>query len=107
MGVIIMAKEYSKYFTKPSLLDARKRKNEEVSLIDNNFDLINNFGVNKTYKINTYGCQGNEADSEAIAGILEKLGFTESVELEDADLIILNTCAIRENAENRVFGNLG
>ncbi|PAT01684.1 tRNA (N6-isopentenyl adenosine(37)-C2)-methylthiotransferase MiaB [Candidatus Izimaplasma bacterium ZiA1] len=103
-----MAKEYSKYFTKPSLLDARKRKNEEVSLIDyNNFDLINNFGVNKTYKINTYGCQGNEADSEAIAGILEKLGFTESVELEDADLIILNTCAIRENAENRVFGNLG
>ena len=103
-----MAKEYSKYFTKPSLTDARKRKNEEVSLIDyNSFDLINNFGKEKTYKINTYGCQGNEADSEAIAGILEKLGFTESVELEDADLIILNTCAIRENAENRVFGNLG
>lgn len=103
-----MAKEYSKYFTKPSLTDARKRKNEEVSLIDyNSFDLINNFGKEKTYKINTYGCQGNEADSEAIAGILEKLGFTESIELEDADLIILNTCAIRENAENRVFGNLG
>ncbi|AIO19473.1 (Dimethylallyl)adenosine tRNA methylthiotransferase MiaB [Candidatus Izimaplasma bacterium HR1] len=103
-----MAKNYSKYFVKPSIKDARKRKEKETEVI--NFDdyfNIKGFGKNKTYKIETFGCQANEADTEKIEGILRALDFTESEKLEDADLILLNTCAVRENAENRVFGELG
>ena len=103
-----MAKKYSKYFVKPSIKDARKRKTIETKVIDfNDCFNIKGFGKNKTYKIETYGCQANEADTEKIEGILRALDFTESEKLEDADLILLNTCAIRENAENRVFGELG
>lgn len=103
-----MAKDYSKHFIKPSIKDARKRKGSETTTID--FDKhfnIKGFGKGKQYKIETFGCQGNEADTEKIRGILEALGFTQSPSLENADIILLNTCAIRENAENRVFGELG
>jgi len=103
-----MAKDYSKYFIKPSIKDARKRKSQETPVIDFNKHInIKGFGKGRTYKINTYGCQANEADTERIKGILELLNFTESETLEDADIILLNTCAVRENAENRVFGELG
>ena len=66
-----------------------------------------NLGLNKTYAIFTYGCQGNEADSEVMAGILEEIGYTKSTDPMNADLVILNTCAIRENAEQRIWGVLG
>ena len=103
-----MAKDYSKYFVKPSIKDARKRKTTETDTIDfNEYFMIKGFGKGKTYKVETYGCQGNEADSEKIRGILEALDFTEADTLEHADMILLNTCAVRENAENRVFGELG
>ncbi len=103
-----MAKDYTKYFVKPSIKDARKRKSTDTATIDfNEYFTIKGFGKGKTYKIETFGCQGNEADTEKIRGILEALDFTESEKLEHADLILLNTCAIRENAENRVFGELG
>jgi len=103
-----MAKDYTKYFIKPSIKDARKRKSSETPVIDfNEYFNIKGFGKGKTYKIETFGCQGNEADSEKIRGILDALDFTESESLQDSDLILLNTCAIRENAENRVFGELG
>ncbi len=103
-----MAKDYSKYFTTPSIKDARKRKTKETVVIDyNDYFNIKGFGKNKTYRIETFGCQANEADTEKITGILEQLEFTESNTLKDADLILLNTCAVRENAENRVFGELG
>ena len=102
-----MAKDYSKYFT-PSIKDARKRKSTETPILDyNDYFNIKGFGKGKLYKVETFGCQGNEADSEKIKGILEALEFTEADGLEDADIILLNTCAIRENAENRVFGELG
>ncbi|HHX32695.1 MAG TPA: tRNA (N6-isopentenyl adenosine(37)-C2)-methylthiotransferase MiaB [Mollicutes bacterium] len=61
----------------------------------------------KTYYIRTYGCQMNVHDSEEIKGLLETLGFSESKVLEKSDFIILNTCAIRENAHDKVFGFLG
>jgi len=65
------------------------------------------FGTGKTYWIETYGCQGNEADSEKIRGLLSSCGFTPSPALPGSDLVVFNTCAIRANAENKVFGELG
>ena len=57
--------------------------------------------------VHTYGCQQNVADSEKIKGFLQEMGFSFSEEPEDADFILFNTCAIREHAEDRVFGNVG
>lgn len=59
------------------------------------------------YFIVTYGCQMNVHESEKIAGILEGLGYCQAEKREDADIIVFNTCAIREGAEDRVFGNVG
>ncbi|MGH2829264.1 MAG: hypothetical protein ACRDJM_02150 [Actinomycetota bacterium] len=61
----------------------------------------------RTYFIRTFGCQMNEHDSERIAGILEARGYVAATGPEDADLVLLNTCAIRENADNRLYGTLG
>ncbi len=57
--------------------------------------------------VDTYGCQQNEADSERIRGYLEKMGFGFTGSEEEARIIVINTCAIREHAEQRVFGNVG
>jgi len=62
---------------------------------------------NKYYKIITYGCQMNEHDSERLAGMLEEMGYQSTEEYENADIILLNTCLIRENAELKVYGKLG
>lgn len=104
-----MAKQnYSKYFTKPSIRDARKRKTKDTEILNfNHYYNVKGLGKNRTFKIETFGCQANIADTEKIKGILTELGFTEAEDINDADLILLNTCAIRENAENRVFGELG
>ncbi|HEY8395882.1 MAG TPA: tRNA (N6-isopentenyl adenosine(37)-C2)-methylthiotransferase MiaB [Bacilli bacterium] len=102
-----MEKDYNKYFM-PSLKEARKRIKKEIETIRFEFpEQYQDFGKDKKYLIKTYGCQGNEADSEKMAGILQKLGFTETDNEAEADVILFNTCAIRENAENRVFGELG
>ncbi|MBR4726535.1 MAG: tRNA (N6-isopentenyl adenosine(37)-C2)-methylthiotransferase MiaB [Clostridia bacterium] len=57
--------------------------------------------------VHTYGCQGNVADGERIKGMLEAMGYALTETVDDADLILFNTCAIREHAEDRVFGNVG
>lgn len=57
--------------------------------------------------VHTYGCQGNVADGEKIKGILESLGYALTDEIEESDLVLYNTCAIREHAQDRVFGNVG
>lgn len=59
------------------------------------------------YHIVTYGCQMNLHETEKIAGILRGEGYTESAQMEQADIIVFNTCCIRENAENHAFGNIG
>ena len=61
----------------------------------------------KTYQITTFGCQMNEHDSEKLAGMLENMGYSESSEKNDADVIIINTCSVREHADERFFGTLG
>ncbi len=65
------------------------------------------YEVKMKYFIVTYGCQMNVHESEKIAGILEGLGYEEGTSREDADIIVFNTCAIREGAEDRVLGNIG
>ena len=92
----------------PSINEARKRRGRDVNI--SIFDLdpkYFNLGVGKKYMIKTYGCQGNLADSEHLAGILELMGFEETNNELEADLVLFNTCAIRENAEERVFGEIG
>ena len=66
-----------------------------------------NSGKNLKYVILTMGCQLNENDSEKIAGMLENMGYEKTEKLEDADFIAFNTCCVRENAEDRLFGQLG
>lgn len=106
-------KDYSKYFerviTAPSLKDAKKRGKEEVQYhtdfkIDEQF---RGMGHGRKFYIRTYGCQMNEHDSEVMAGIFMALGYEPTDQVEGADVVLLNTCAIRENAENKVFGELG
>ena len=94
----------------PSLAEARKRSRKKVLVKDNDYfvdDYEKNLGVNKKYFIKTYGCQMNEHDGENIKAILEDMSYTETLDYEKADLILLNTCSIRENAHNKAFGMLG
>ncbi len=92
----------------PNYNEARKRNNDKVEKEFYELDSsIVNIGLNKKYHVKTYGCQMNEHDSENIKAMLEQLGFTEELDYEKADLIILNTCSIRENAHNKAFGMLG
>lgn len=94
----------------PDLKEAKKRTNKDIKIINDDYKVPKNmktFGKNKKYYIKTYGCQMNVHDSENIKAILEDMSFNEASEMEDADIIILNTCAIRENAHNKMFGFLG
>ena len=92
----------------PSLEEAKKRtKYVPKTIIYELNDEFKNIGNNKTYFIKTYGCQMNDHDSENIKALLEEMGFEEIDTMEQSDLILLNTCAIRENAHNKVFGMIG
>ncbi len=64
-------------------------------------------GITPTAYVETYGCQQNEADSGILRGLLQRCGYAMAQEAEGADAVVMNTCAIREHAEQRVFGNLG
>jgi len=106
-------KDYSKYFQRvympPSLKDAKKRGKEEVKY-HKDFQIEEEFkgmGKGRKFYIRTYGCQMNEHDTEVMAGIFMELGYEPTDVVEQADVILLNTCAIRENAENKVYGELG
>ncbi|WP_157247911.1 tRNA (N6-isopentenyl adenosine(37)-C2)-methylthiotransferase MiaB [Nonomuraea typhae] len=61
----------------------------------------------RTYEVRTYGCQMNVHDSERLSGLLEDAGYVAAAEGESADVVVFNTCAVRENADNRLYGNLG
>lgn len=94
----------------PNKEEARKRTKEKVKVYYDKYKIDDNLkklGINKKYTILTYGCQMNVHDSENISGIMEELGYTREDNFEKADVIILNTCAIRENAHNKVTGLLG
>src|ERR671921_2696242 len=61
----------------------------------------------RTYEVRTYGCQMNVHDSERLSGLLEGAGYQKAGDGNQADVVVLNTCAVRENADNRLYGNLG
>jgi tRNA-2-methylthio-N6-dimethylallyladenosine synthase len=61
----------------------------------------------RTYAVRTYGCQMNVHDSERISGLLEAAGYVRATDPDRADVVVFNTCAVRENADNRLYGNLG
>lgn len=60
----------------------------------------------RTYQVRTYGCQMNVHDSERLAGLLEAAGYRRATDGSEADVVVFNTCAVRENADNRLYGNL-
>ena len=98
----------SNILNKPNLRAARMRKVKEIeTIIYEEKPEYKDLGKGKTYHILTYGCQGNEADSEVMAGIFEQLGYTYNEDPNTSDVVLLNTCAIREGAENRIWGVLG
>ena len=72
-----------------------------------NQDLITRNGKPLRYNIETFGCQMNENDSERLSGMLSEMGYSECFTRQDSDLIIFNTCCVRENAEQKVYGHLG
>ncbi len=94
----------------PNFLEARRRSKQRINIDRSEFkipDDIKNIGNERKYYLRTYGCQSNERDGETIAGILEMMGFVRTTIIEEADFVLLNTCAVRANAENKVLGELG
>ena len=93
----------------PKMLDAKVRGKEKVQVLydDYNTCMLDDIGSNKKYMILTYGCQMNVHDSEYISGIMEDIGYIKTEEMDEANVIIVNTCAIRENAHNKAEGMLG
>lgn len=92
----------------PNHKDARRREDKDYKRVDFKFDSkIKDKYKGKTFYLKTYGCQMNEHDSENIEALLTGLGFKKVDNYEDADLVLLNTCSIRENAHNKAFGMLG
>ena len=81
------------------IIEKQKEYMEKVKKINEN--------KNKKYYILTMGCQLNENDSEKLIGIMEKMGYTKSEDIKNADLYVINTCCVRENAEEKLFGKLG
>lgn len=85
-----------------------KRQYEFINKVKSiNEDFYKQNGRRKTMFISTFGCQMNAHDSEKILGMLKQMGYVEADEEKNADFIIYNTCCVRENAENKVYGNLG
>src|SRR5690625_667101 len=99
--------DFAKYFQTtyqpPNINKARKRYREDIE-VHYDFNIpedMKSIGAGKKFFIRTYGCQMNEHDTEVMAGILHEMGYESTTETDDADIILLNTCAIRENAENK------
>ncbi len=95
--------------SEPNQREEKKRGKQEVQVMYENAvpEELRQIGVGKHYLVYTFGCQMNEHDSETIKGMLEQMGYQATESRDEADIILLNTCAIRENAEDRVFGELG
>ena len=86
---------------------SQDKLDEQLAYCNKINDLWRSRGITPTAYVETYGCQQNEADSEKLRGLLFESGYAITDTAENADVVVMNTCAIREHAEQRVFGNLG
>lgn len=94
----------------PDLLEARNRQKSETIFVDAktlHIDEMKEIGSGKKYYIHTFGCQANVRDEETMRGLLESANYVKTDKPEEADVIIINTCAVRENAEDKVYGEIG
>lgn len=95
--------------SEPNYRQEKQRGKEQIQVL---YDTaipaeLQKLGQGKFYIIYTFGCQMNEHDTETMKGLLEQMGYQSTEDRKQADIILLNTCAIRENAEDKVFGELG
>lgn len=95
--------------SEPNQRMEKQRGKEDIKVLYENAvpEELKGIGNGKHYIVYTYGCQMNEHDSETIKGLLEQMGYQSTEDRKEADIILFNTCAIRENAEDKVFGELG
>lgn len=97
------------YKSEPRMADARKRVDvpREIREDLKISKLVKDWGEGRKYFIKTFGCQANIRDEEIMAGYLEKAGLKKAGNGSEADIVIINTCAVRENAEDKVYGEIG
>jgi tRNA-2-methylthio-N6-dimethylallyladenosine synthase len=95
--------------SEPDYRQEKQRGKEEIHVHYDNAipDELRTLGQGKKYLIYTYGCQMNEHDTEVMRGLFEGMGYSSTEDRREADIILFNTCAVRENAEDKVFGELG
>ena len=94
----------------PNLVKAMDRSKGDTTFLNastKHLEEVKTLAKDKKYFIHTYGCQANIRDEETIRGLLESVGYTRSDKASDSDVVILNTCAVRENAEDKVYGEIG
>ena len=87
-------------------MQINKVSDEEIQIQYEYMRKIQSSDFKRKYFINTMGCKLNEADSEKLAGMMDKMGYSKVDSYEEANIVIFNTCSIRENAEEKVFGKL-
>ena len=100
----------TKIINTPDLLKAASRRKETTNFVIANSiheDDLRALCEGQKYYIRTYGCQANVRDEETMRAMLEEVGYTFTENLEEASVIIINTCAVRENAEDKVYGEIG
>ena len=100
----------TKVINTPDMLKAASRKRNPTVFDVLHLENINELSplvLGNKYYIKTFGCQANVRDEETMRGMLEKIGYIPTENVENADLIIINTCSVRENAEDKVYGEVG
>ena len=99
----------TEYVSLPDMNKARSRvKKSEILQADLKVpSAVANYGKGRKYLIKTFGCQGNVRDEEVLGGYFELAGMSKAKNDEEADVVIINTCAVRENAEEKVYGEIG
>ena len=100
----------TKIINTPDMLKAASRKKSATVFMPATFDKKDQLEAlvkGEKYYIHTYGCQANVRDEETMRGLLEDVGYKQTDKPEEASLIIINTCAVRENAEDKVYGEIG
>lgn len=103
----IVLSEGKRITTKVSAEEIAQQYKYIETIKKHNQDVITETGNLLRYNIQTFGCQMNENDSERLSGMLARMGYIESATRSDSDLVIFNTCCVRDNAEQKVYGHLG